>query len=210
MVGASTLTAVIGFSRLTWIVTGILTAAVIGMFGWLMSCRTTAGVRALEKVLGFEEFLSRVEADQIARLETRPELFEKFLPYAMALRVEKKWVQAFAGISMQPPRWYSGPYGAGRLSADLFGEQPEFHVVAGGYGDVVFTAQCGRFRRIGIWRRGIFRWRIRRRRGRRILDLRGSRPLRFFAVFARDGASRFRGRSLLGPGATRPRGAKRD
>ena len=113
VVGASTLTAVIGFSRLTWIVTGILTAAVIGMFGWLMSCRTTSGVRALEKVLGFEEFLSRVEADQIARLETRPELFEKFLPYAMALRVEKKWVQAFAGISMQPPQWYAGPYGAG-------------------------------------------------------------------------------------------------
>jgi len=111
VVGASTLAAVIGFSRLTWIVTGILTAAVIAVFGWLMSCRTTSGVRALEKVLGFEEFLSRVEKDQIARLETRPELFEKFLPYAMALRVEKKWVQAFAGISMQPPQWYSGPYG---------------------------------------------------------------------------------------------------
>jgi uncharacterized membrane protein len=113
VVGASTLAVVIGFSWLTWILAGILTAVVIGAFGWLMSCRTTVGVRALEKVLGFEEFLSRVESDQIARLETRPELFEKFLPYAMALRVEKKWVQAFAGISMQPPQWYAGPYGGG-------------------------------------------------------------------------------------------------
>jgi uncharacterized membrane protein len=54
-----------------------------------------------------------VESDRIERLEKTPELFEKFLPYAMALHVEKKWVQAFAGIAMQPPQWYQGPYGSG-------------------------------------------------------------------------------------------------
>ena len=113
IVGASTLTVFLGSSVLTWIITGVLTGLVVCAFGWLMSSRTIAGVRALEKVLGFEEFLGRVEKDQLARLETRPELFEKFLPYAMALRVEKKWVQAFAGIALQPPQWYAAPYGAG-------------------------------------------------------------------------------------------------
>jgi hypothetical protein len=29
------------------------------------------------------------------------------------LSVEKKWVQAFSGISMQPPQWYQGPVYAG-------------------------------------------------------------------------------------------------
>ena len=57
------------------------------------------------------------------RLEKTPELFEKYLPYAMALRVEKKWAQAFSGIAMQPPSWYQGYYGAGfqpyLLIADL-------------------------------------------------------------------------------------------
>ena len=78
-----------------------------------MSARTITGQRALEKVLGFEDFLGRTQKDQIERLQTNPELFEKFLPYAMALHVEKKWVQAFSGIAMQPPAWYQGSYGGG-------------------------------------------------------------------------------------------------
>jgi uncharacterized membrane protein len=40
-------------------------------------------------------------------------MFEKFLPYAMALHVEKKWVQVFADIYREPPNWYRGPYGVG-------------------------------------------------------------------------------------------------
>lgn len=95
----------------SWIFAGIATGVVICIFGAFMSARTITGARALEKVLGFEEFLGRVEKDQIERLEKTPELFEKFLPYAMALQVEKKWVQAFSGIALQPPQWYQGSYG---------------------------------------------------------------------------------------------------
>jgi uncharacterized membrane protein len=120
MLGANTVSSVTGGSPLTWILVGVLSGAVIAGFGWVMSCRTTGGVRALEKVLGFEEFLTRVEKDQMARLATRPELFEKFLPYAMALGVEKKWVQAFAGIALQPPQWYAGPYGPGGVYQPIF------------------------------------------------------------------------------------------
>ncbi|MGH9691281.1 MAG: DUF2207 domain-containing protein [Candidatus Acidiferrales bacterium] len=102
-----------GIASLTWIIAGILTGAVICGFGWFMTARTIAGARTFAKVLGFEQFLGRVEKDRIDRMENAPEMFEKFLPYAMALRVEKKWVQAFAGIAMQPPQWYQGSYGAG-------------------------------------------------------------------------------------------------
>jgi hypothetical protein len=28
----------------------------------------------------------------------------------MALRVDKRWVQAFSAIAMQPPQWYQGGY----------------------------------------------------------------------------------------------------
>jgi uncharacterized membrane protein len=102
-----------GMAPLPWIVSAIVSAAVICIFGWFMPARTLTGARTLEKVLGFEDFLGRVESDRIERIERTPELFEKFLPYAMALHVEKKWVQSFAGIAMQPPQWYQGPYGAG-------------------------------------------------------------------------------------------------
>jgi uncharacterized membrane protein len=110
-------------SPLTWTASGILTGIIICVFGWFMPARTITGVRTLEKVLGFEDFLSHTQKDQIDRLEKTPELFEKYLPYAMALRVEKKWAQAFSGIAMQPPSWYQGYYGAGfqpyLLIADL-------------------------------------------------------------------------------------------
>ncbi len=38
-------------------------------------------------------------------------MFEKFLPFAMALGVEKNWSKAFQGIPTQPPEWYRGSYG---------------------------------------------------------------------------------------------------
>jgi uncharacterized membrane protein YgcG len=102
-----------GIASLTWVIAGIATGLVVCIFGYFMSARTVTGQRALEKVLGFEDFLGRTQKDQIDRLEKTPELFEKYLPYAMALHVEKKWVQAFSGIAMQPPSWYQGSYGSG-------------------------------------------------------------------------------------------------
>jgi uncharacterized membrane protein YgcG len=92
-----------------WIVAAILSGFIIAVFGGFMtSGRTVAGARAFAKVLGFEDFLGQVEKDRIERLEKTGELFEKYLPYAMALRVEKRWVQAFASIGLRPPRWYQG------------------------------------------------------------------------------------------------------
>jgi uncharacterized membrane protein len=110
--GTRFLSAVTGIASGTWVIAGLASGAVIAIFGWFMPARTITGARALEKVLGFEEFLGRVEKDQIERLQKTPELFEKFLPYAMALQVEKKWVQAFSGIAVQPPQWYQGSYGS--------------------------------------------------------------------------------------------------
>jgi uncharacterized membrane protein len=101
-----------GVAHLTWVIAAILTGIVICVFGWFMPARTLTGARTLEKVLGFEQFLGRVESDRLERIVKTPEMFEKFLPYAMALHCEKKWVAAFAGIAMQPPQWYSGPRGA--------------------------------------------------------------------------------------------------
>lgn len=109
---AGMLSSATGVSSQTTILSGVFTGIVIAGFGYFMSARTVSGERALEKVLGFEDFLGRVEKDRIERVEKTPALFEKFLPYAMALRVEKKWVGAFQGIYTQPPQWYSAPYGA--------------------------------------------------------------------------------------------------
>lgn len=110
---AGALSNALGISFLTVLLAGILTGIIVAGFGHFMSARTEAGERELEKVLGFEDFLGRVEKDQIERIEKTPEMFEKFLPYAMALHVEKKWATAFQDIYRQPPQWYSGPFGGG-------------------------------------------------------------------------------------------------
>jgi uncharacterized membrane protein len=108
--GGSWLAKQSGMSNLPWFAAGIASGVIICGFGWFMTARTSAGAKTYAKVLGFEDFLGRVESDRIERLEKTPELFEKYLPYAMALHVEKKWVQAFSGITMQPPQWYQGTY----------------------------------------------------------------------------------------------------
>ncbi|HZC66692.1 MAG TPA: DUF2207 domain-containing protein, partial [Candidatus Dormibacteraeota bacterium] len=63
---------------------------------------------AVEGILGFEDFLAHVESDRFNRMIKTPQMFEKFLPFAMALGVEKNWSKAFEGIMTEPPGWYRG------------------------------------------------------------------------------------------------------
>jgi hypothetical protein len=94
-----------GMQAQTSSVAAILTGLAIGGFGWFMPTRTVDGVRALHDTLGFENFLSHVEAPHLASSPQSPANFEKYLPFAMALGVEKKWVGAFDGMLKQPS-WY--------------------------------------------------------------------------------------------------------
>ena len=90
---------------------GILSAIIWWLFARQMTAKTVKGGRTRVAVLGFQEFMNRVDADRLKRMP--PDTFEKFLPYAMALGVEHQWAQAFAGIVTNPPSWYVGPgYGA--------------------------------------------------------------------------------------------------
>jgi uncharacterized membrane protein len=109
-----------GMATAPFLIAGLLSGGIIAGFGWFMSARTLAGVKALSGVLGFEDFLTHVEADQLNRVGETPQTFEKFLPYAMALGVEKKWVGAFQNIYSQPPSWYQGGYYDGGFHPLLF------------------------------------------------------------------------------------------
>jgi uncharacterized membrane protein YgcG len=109
--GGNALARSMGMAPASFIVAGILTGAIICGFGWFMPAHTQTGARALEGVLGFEDFLNHVEADRFNRTIKTPEMFEKFLPFAMALGVEKNWSNAFKDIYTQPPQWYQGNFG---------------------------------------------------------------------------------------------------
>jgi len=109
---------------LSFVAAGLGVGVLALVFGSIMPARTVAGTRALEQVLGFEEFLRRVESDHLKRvIIEQPELFDRYLPFAMAFGVENKWVKAFEGIYTEPPNWYVGSSGGhfspSRFSASL-------------------------------------------------------------------------------------------
>jgi len=87
---------------------GLIALAIIWLFGREMSAKSVLGGRTRVEILGFQEFMNRVDADRLKRMP--PDTFERYLPYAMALGVEHQWARAFAGIVQNPPSWYV-PYG---------------------------------------------------------------------------------------------------
>jgi uncharacterized membrane protein YgcG len=99
------------------------TLALIGVFAWLMPSRTPRGVEVLRQTLGFQEFLRRVDAPRFERVIKTPELFERFLPYAMVAGLTKPWASAFQGIVQTPPNWYVGS--DDHFDIDGFGDRLE-------------------------------------------------------------------------------------
>jgi uncharacterized membrane protein YgcG len=92
-----------------FMVAAVASGLIVFAFGRIMPARTTAGARMLEHLLGFEEFLTRVEKERFERVVKTPEMFERYLPFAMAFGVERNWAKAFQDIYREPPRWYAGP-----------------------------------------------------------------------------------------------------
>ncbi len=71
------------------------------LFFRLMKTPTREGRRILDEIDGFREYLSVAEEDRLNLEnppEKTPELFEKFLPYALALDVEQQWCRKFDSV----------------------------------------------------------------------------------------------------------------
>jgi hypothetical protein len=150
------------------IISVAVAAAVIILFGRKMSAKSLKGMRTWIKILGFQEFMNRVDADRLKRLP--PDPFEKYLPYAMALGVEHRWAQAFQDILREPPQWYVGPTRPGMMwNPILFTNS--MHSMSTDLHSVMATAtvQLQRFRVERRWRRWLLRRRFRWRGRKRIL-----------------------------------------
>jgi uncharacterized membrane protein len=86
----------------------------------------------MDQIEGFREYLGVAEEDRLNALnppDKTPELFERFLPYAIALDVENAWAQRFAavlaaastaaaGTAVATSTWYAG---SGNWSSDPVG-----------------------------------------------------------------------------------------
>ncbi len=73
--------------------------AVLG-FGWLKA-PSPEGRKIMDQIDGFKQYLSVAEEERLEFLnppKKTPELFERFLPYAIALNVENTWANRFTGV----------------------------------------------------------------------------------------------------------------
>ncbi|HET9700793.1 MAG TPA: DUF2207 domain-containing protein, partial [Burkholderiales bacterium] len=105
----------------SWLSVATLVALVAlnwGFYEWLKA-PTLAGRHVYDALGGFRMYLSVAERDRLQLLhppELTPELFEKYLPYALALDVENEWAEQFAEQFRTPaqagtvhsPSWYRG------------------------------------------------------------------------------------------------------
>ncbi len=89
------------------------------VFYHLLKAPTLTGRKLMDRIEGFKQYLAVAEKDRLNLLnppEKTPQLFEKFLPYALALDVEQAWGEQFADIlgdasrddGGYKPAWYSG------------------------------------------------------------------------------------------------------
>jgi len=88
-----------------------LCGLIVLAFSPIMPRKTKRGVRALEELLGLSEYIQRAELDRIEfhdAPEKSPQLFEKLLPYAIALNLTSIWTKRFEGLLDEPPTWYTG------------------------------------------------------------------------------------------------------
>jgi uncharacterized membrane protein YgcG len=104
----------LGTAFTAWSMAGpIIAGVIIAGFGFIMPKMTKEGVMIKEHIKGFKLFLAVTEKERLKfhnAPEKKPELFEKFLPYAMVLKVEGEWAKQFEGIYTKPPEWYSGDW----------------------------------------------------------------------------------------------------
>jgi uncharacterized membrane protein len=85
---------------------------------WWIAAPTLEGRAVLDHIAGFKQYLSITEAERLDRMtapKDTPELFERYLPHAIALGVENRWAGRFAGVLAAAAAqgrsgyaWYSG------------------------------------------------------------------------------------------------------
>lgn len=98
----------------------------LGIFQRLLKSPTKIGQKFWDEIEGFRRFLSEVDQERLNRMnppEKTPALFERMLPYAVALDCENAWAKQFENVlataaatqsqgatsSSLAPAWYSGP-----------------------------------------------------------------------------------------------------
>ena len=91
----------------------------LSAFFWI-SAPTKEGRATLDRIAGFKQYLSITEAERLDRMQAPRDtlqMFERWLPYAIALAVENRWADRFSGqlaaaaaAGQSGFAWYAGSH----------------------------------------------------------------------------------------------------
>jgi len=105
----------------------VLSFLTMALFAVIMKRPTIRGRKLLDEMLGFKDFLEIAEKDELNLRnppEKTPELFESYLPFALALGVDQQWSERFASVlanihgpdgGAYRPSWYNGSWNSSNL-----------------------------------------------------------------------------------------------
>lgn len=111
------------------IITIVLMFLTMSFFAIIMKRPTMRGRRTLDEMAGFRDYLEVAEKDELELRnppEKTPELFEAYLPYALALGVDQQWAEKFAAVlsaagesnnTAYHPAWYNGTWSVANLGS---------------------------------------------------------------------------------------------
>lgn len=85
----------------------VFVLAILAIISRAMPRKTFKGAEESTKWRGFKAYLESIESHQ--DLGAAPEIFERFLPYAVAFGIEKGWIRKFAEAQAPVPPWFGGP-----------------------------------------------------------------------------------------------------
>ncbi len=105
----------------------LIVSVVYAIYIWLIKAPTPLGATVSAELEGFRMYLKTAEEYRLNLLtppEQTPELFERMLPYAIALDVENEWSRKFESVLKHynyAPDWYKGsePLAYGAMAASF-------------------------------------------------------------------------------------------
>lgn len=127
------------FAIATTIASAIIWTAMIRMSRH-MPRKTPEGSEAAAKWRAFKRYLQSIEPQR--DLKEASDIFDRYLSYAVALKMDRQWIGMFSAVGVAKPGWFGGPdigdivilgdmgnlgdvAGAGRLFGDLGGSVPD-------------------------------------------------------------------------------------
>ncbi len=119
LLGVATVALAAGNERILPLLVPFLAIPLIMSAFWWMAAPTRDGRKLMDRIAGFRHYLSVAEEERLQTMhppEKTPQLFERYLPHAIALEVENDWAARFTRVlaaaatagQAQTLSWYSG------------------------------------------------------------------------------------------------------